>query len=288
MLNPVASARRAAKPPSSILIAGHYCHDTLLSNEGTHRALGGSAAYGSAILEALGEPFDVAAKVGADFLYAAQVLRPARVVAGRTSSFIDDYRGGERRDHVEAVCEPLYPEDLDGAYDVGIACAITGEVPLPTLRRIRQICRVVVADAQGLLREITPRGEVLLRPLDPEAARQLDVLKASRAEAELLDVTGLRKKLTLVVTNGARGCTVLTASSETHVPAFPAQEKDPTGAGDCFLAGFAVGLARGLDPLRAARIGAYCGARAVEQIGVPRLTALQAREALNAGLRVEG
>ena len=54
----------------------------------------------------------------------------------------------------------------------------------------------------------------------------------------------------------------------------------PTGAGDCFLAGFAAGLARGLDPLRAARIGAYCGARAVEQIGVPRLTKVQAAEAL--------
>jgi 1D-myo-inositol 3-kinase len=142
---------------------------------------------------------------------------------------------------------------------------------------------VVVADAQGLLREITPRGEVLLRPLDPEAARQLDVLKASRAESRLLDVDGLRRRLTLVITDGARGCTVLTASAETHVPAFPAQEMDPTGAGDCFLAGFAVGLARGLDPVRAARIGAYCGARAVEQIGVPRLTEEQAREALAQG-----
>ena len=264
----------------SILVAGHYCHDTLLNNAGTHRALGGSAAYASAILEALQEPYEVAAKVGADFLYAAEVLRPARVVAGPTSSFVDDYREGERRDHVEAVCEPLHPEDISGAYQVGIACAITGEVPLPTLRRIRQVCRVVVADAQALLREITPRGEVVLRPLYPEAASHLDYLKASRGEAALLDLPALRRRLTLIITDGARGCTLLTATSETHVAPFPADEKDPTGAGDCFLAGFAVGLARGLGPLRAARLGAFCGARAVEQIGVPRLTPAQAREAL--------
>ncbi len=266
-----------------ILVAGHYCHDTIVGNDGTHRALGGSAAYASAILEALGEPYEVAAKAGPDFLYAAQVRKQPRIVPGRTSSLVDDYRSGERRDRVEAVCEPLHPGDLHGSYDVGIACAITGEVPPPTLARIREICRVVIADAQGLLREITPRGEVLLRPLHPDAPRQLDYLKASRAEARLLDVAALRRSVTLLLTDGPRGCTVLTASGEAHVPAFPAEEKDPTGAGDCFLAGFAAGLARGLDPVRAARIGAWCGARAVEQVGVPHLTPAQAAEALRSG-----
>ncbi len=264
-----------------ILVAGHYCHDTLIGNDGVHRALGGSAAYASAILAALGEPHEVAAKVGEDFLY--RVARQPRVVKGRTTSFVDDYRSGERRERVEAVCEPLRPEDLQGSYDVGLACAVAGEVPPPALARIRQICRVVIGDAQGLLREITPAGEVVLRPLPPDAAASLDYLKASRAEAALLDVARLRRTLTLLVTDGPRGCTLLTAREEIHLPAFPAAEKDPTGAGDCFLAGFAAGIARGLEPARAARIGAYCGARAVEQVGVPRLTAAQALEAAACG-----
>jgi 1D-myo-inositol 3-kinase len=141
----------------------------------------------------------------------------------------------------------------------------------------------LLADAQGLLREITPSGDVLLRPLHRDATRQIDFLKASKSEAALLDVQDLRRKLTLIVTDGPRGCTLITSAAETHVPAFEAEEKDPTGAGDCFLAGFAAGLARGLDPLEAARIGAYCGARAVEQIGVPRLTEAQAAEAIRIG-----
>src|SRR3954469_25801493 len=233
-----------------ILVAGHYCHDTILSNAGTHRALGGSAAYASAIFGAFGEPYEVAAKAGPDFLYAAQVTKQPRIVPGqRTSSFVDDYRSGERRDHADAVCEPLFPEDLQGSFEVGIACAITGEVPPPTLARIREISRIVLADAQGLLREITPDGDVVLRPLHPDAPRQIDFLKASVSEAKLLDVGALRHRLVLIVTDGAHGCTVITRDSETHVPAFAAEERDPTGAGDCFLAGFAVGLARGLDPL---------------------------------------
>ncbi len=265
----------------SILVAGHYCHDTVLSNAGDHRALGGSAAYVSAVLQALGEPHEVAAKVGADFLYAGQVAKkPLVVQSARTTSFVDDYRSGERRERVLAVCEPLLPADLRGSYEVGMACAVAGEIPPETLARLRAICRVVVADAQSVLREITPQGEVRLVPLPPEAAAQLDVLKASKREAALLDVARLRTKLTLVVTDGARGCTVFTAREETHVPAFPAEERDPTGAGDCFLAGFAVGIARGLGPLRAARIGAFCGARAVEHIGVPRFTPEEVRAAL--------
>jgi len=256
-----------------ILVAGHYCHDTILSNAGTHRALGGSAAYASAVFDAFGEPYEVAAKAGPDFLYASQVTKQPKIVPGqRTSSFVDDYRFGERRDHADAVCEPLWPEDLHGTFDVGIACAITGEVPLQTLGRIRELSRIVLADAQGLLREITPSGDVVLRPLTPGAERHIDYLKASVSEAALLDIAGLRKTLTLIVTDGPRGCTLISRDGETLIPATEAKELDPTGAGDCFLAGFAVGLTRGLDPLESARLGSWCGARAVEQVGVPRIS----------------
>jgi 1D-myo-inositol 3-kinase len=257
-----------------ILIAGHYCHDVLLAKGGgVTRTLGGSAAYGAAIFDAFGEPFQVAAKVGADFLYASQVShQPAVVSAAKTTAFVDDYRGTERRERVEAVCESLSPKDLPaGPFALGLAFGVAGEVPLPVLARMRRICRLVLADAQSVLREILPSGEVRLRPLDRQAPQYLDYLKASRAEAGFLDLAQLRPCLRLLITDGARGCTLLDASNEIHIPSLPAAEKDPTGAGDCFLAGFALGLARGLRDEQAARLGAYCGARAVEQVGVPRL-----------------
>jgi 1D-myo-inositol 3-kinase len=262
-----------------ILVAGHYCHDTLVGNAGETRALGGSAAYASAILDALAEPHAVIAKVGSDFRYAAQVSHAPCVVAGRTTAFVDEYRAGERRQRVEAVAPPIEPSDLAGRFELGIACAVAGELPTRSLLRMRELCGLLVADAQALLRAISPSGEVTLRPADPAALEALDCLKASRHEAALLDVDALRERMTLLITDGARGCDLLGPHLRVHVPAFPAEEKDPTGAGDCFLAGFAAALLRSGDPVRAARAGACCGARAVEQVGVPRLTPAQASAA---------
>jgi 1D-myo-inositol 3-kinase len=213
----------------------------------------------------------VAAKAGADFRYGDRVTHPPRIVAGRTTSFVDDYRGPVRRERVEAVCEPLSPGDVpEGPFAVGLAFGVAGEVTLPVLRRMRAICSLVLADAQSVLREISPDGEVILRSPPPETFDHLEWLKASRAEAALLDIAGLRQRMGILVTDGASGSTIVTASGELHVPAVPAREVDPTGAGDCFLTGFAIGLARGWTPERAAALGAVCGALAVEHLGVPR------------------
>ena len=130
-----------------ILIAGHYCHDVPIAPDGSEtRTLGGSASYGSAILDAFGEPYEVAAKVGADFLYSAQVSKQPRVVSGRTTSFVDDYRGGERIERVDAVCEEL-TELPPGPFKVGLAFGVAGEVALPVLARMRKLCGLVLADA---------------------------------------------------------------------------------------------------------------------------------------------
>ena len=255
-----------------ILVVGHYCHDTLVRNASVHQVLGGSSAYASAILAALGEAHEVVAKVGDDFRYAHEVSRKPAVVPGRTTAFVDAYRGAVRTERVDAVAPAIEPEELCGTWDVGLACAIAGEIPLRTLQRLRQISRIVLVDAQSILREVTGRGEVVLRPPEPGATEAIDVLKASRDEAQVLDVAALRKRLTLIVTDGARGCTVLDREGQLSIAAYPAEEKDATGAGDCFLAGVAAGLARGLPVEEAARLGSWCGARAVEHVGVPRLS----------------
>jgi len=261
----------------SILVVGHYCHDTLAGNAGVHRALGGSAAYASAVLEALGEPHEVIAKVGADFLYGAEVVRKPLVVAGPTTAFVDDYRGGDRRERVEAVAASIEPEDLPTGFDIGLACAIAGELPLRTLKRLREVTHVLIADAQSILREISPSGEVMLRAPAQEALALIDVLKADRKEAAALDLRALPQTTTVLITDGARGCALVARHVEVRIDAFPAEEKDPTGAGDCFLAGLAAGLSRGFPPDQAARLGAWGGARAVEQVGVPRIDPAQAR-----------
>jgi sugar/nucleoside kinase (ribokinase family) len=73
----------------------------------------------------------------------------------------------------------------------------------------------------------------------------------------------------IVVTEGAAGCVVFTDESPqgVHVPGFPVEEVDPTGAGDCFDAGFLVRWLEGAHPVEAARFANACGALAVTRKG---------------------
>ncbi|MBZ0301995.1 MAG: carbohydrate kinase family protein, partial [Anaerolineae bacterium] len=71
----------------------------------------------------------------------------------------------------------------------------------------------------------------------------------------------------VVVTQGARGCTLYTGRETIEVPGFPVEEVDPTGAGDCFDAGFLVQWLAGASLVEAARFANACGALAVTRQG---------------------
>jgi len=71
----------------------------------------------------------------------------------------------------------------------------------------------------------------------------------------------------LVLKRGSRGCTVFSRDGRTDVPAFPIQEVDPTGAGDCFDAGFLCGQLDGKDPRESARLASAVGALNAQAFG---------------------
>lgn len=62
---------------------------------------------------------------------------------------------------------------------------------------------------------------------------------------------------------------------------------DPTGGGNAFLGGLAIGLARGKEVLDAAAWGSVAASFAIEQVGMPRVEVdEEGREVWN-GVRVE-
>ncbi len=61
---------------------------------------------------------------------------------------------------------------------------------------------------------------------------------------------------------GAEGCTVITGDERIEVAGYPVEAVDPTGAGDCFDAGFVVGLTEGLSLEECGRLANACGAAA--------------------------
>ncbi|MEI6157676.1 MAG: sugar kinase [Atribacterota bacterium] len=71
----------------------------------------------------------------------------------------------------------------------------------------------------------------------------------------------------VILKRGAEGSTVYTKTSQAEVPAFPVKEIDPTGAGDCFDAGFLVSLIKNRSLEESARYANAVGALAVTRKG---------------------
>lgn len=133
---------------------------------------------------------------------------------------------------------------------------------------------------QALIRTIDPKtGLVGLRNLDEtpfnDMLKDIHFLKAARNEALYIDIEKVRQKTCLIVTEGKNGSRIYSKDREIRVPAFPAIEVDPTGAGDSFLAGFSAGLYRGLPIDQAVLMGNFFGGLAVAQVGIPHFTAGQ-------------
>lgn len=70
-----------------------------------------------------------------------------------------------------------------------------------------------------------------------------------------------------VVTDGGNGAFVRFDGEEAHVPAFPCQPKDLTGAGDMFAGGFLYGITHGFAPAIAARGANYMSSKVISQVG---------------------
>jgi sugar/nucleoside kinase (ribokinase family) len=73
----------------------------------------------------------------------------------------------------------------------------------------------------------------------------------------------------LVVTQGARGCTVFVNGKHAqHFPALPRTQVDPTGAGDVFAAAFFIHLYETQDPWTSARFANQVAAISVTRPGL--------------------
>jgi len=79
--------------------------------------------------------------------------------------------------------------------------------------------------------------------------------------------TRTRDNALLFITFDRRGAIVVAGDQATPLPADPAVEVDPTGAGDTFCGATLAGLARGEDALTAARNAATLAARKIEHVG---------------------
>lgn len=270
--------------PRTALLVGHHCHDSILLVSGKHfQTLGGSVSYISSIFDVLGVQMSVVSKVGSDFAYSSLIRHQPIVVDGHlTTEFFADFSVGEERLlRTGNICEPILPRDicLGERYYLGLAVGIVGEISTDTLEKMADVSERLVVDVQALIRTIDPEtGLVVLRRLVEtpfyRLLSRISFLKAAQDESPYIDIEAVKQKTCVIVTEGEFGCTVYCGDRTFKVPAFEANEVDPTGAGDSFLAGFSAGLYQGFSVEKAASMGNYFGALAVGQVGVPKFSVL--------------
>jgi sugar/nucleoside kinase (ribokinase family) len=103
----------------------------------------------------------------------------------------------------------------------------------------------------------------LLLPSAEDLMHLLPGLDERQAVARLLAAG----RSMVVLKKGARGASLHATDLDLEMPAFPAQEVDPTGAGDCFGGTFVGCLAQDIAPARALRLATAAGALAVTRKG---------------------
>jgi tagatose kinase len=138
---------------------------------------------------------------------------------------------------------------------------------------------VDIVKAQGGTISFDPnvRKEMLSRPEMREAlghlldladvflpsGHEVTLLTRTTNEADAIDELFERGVREIVVKRGRDGCSHFDGANVIHLPAFPVEEIDPTGAGDCFGATYIACRMQGMDAPHALRYASASGARAV-------------------------
>lgn len=120
-----------------------------------------------------------------------------------------------------------------------------------------------VEEARAAFAPFITAADVLI----PTADELTALTRTSSIDAAVERLLSDKPQRVIVVTHGADGCTVYTQHGAQHVPGFSVEEVDPTGAGDCFDAGFLSGWLNDAPLTDAARFANACGALAVTRQG---------------------
>lgn len=254
------------------LVVGHVVQDVVPGGY----TVGGTATYSSITARNLGRRPGIVTRLAPDFVW-PEVLHDIaveRIPSAHTTTFHNVYHEGRRQQFLLGVADPLQPEDVPEAW-----CRVPIVHLGPLVRELDARFpglfphSLVGVTPQGWLRQWDSSGRVRMRPWEeaPEILPHVNVLVLS--EEDLNGNVGLmdeyvRLTQIAVMTQGPRGCVVFTSGMERQIPGFPAQEVDPTGAGDVFAAAFLVRLQETQDPFEAARFANCTASFCVEAPGV--------------------
>ena len=229
-----------------------------------------ASADSLAVREAPGVPENASAPPGSELDGVAIHLLASPV----NTTFVNIYRDGTRTQVLETRAGPINVSDLPPAWsEVPIVLLGPIAAELPPGWAVQFPDSLMGITPQGWMRKWDSSGHV--SPARWEGAESF----LRRADAVILsrdDVGGddayiaelARQTRMLLVTDGWHPVILHHAGARYNVPVRPAQEVDPTGAGDVFATAFLVRLAETGDPLVAAHFATAVASMSVEGPGM--------------------
>ena len=271
----------------TLLTVGHVTYDAY----GSDSLPGGSVYYAGLTWRALGGEARIVTAAGEDFDTRAELpgVEVRALPATETTRFINHYtRGpqtGERQQIIAAQAAAVPPQALPHGWkgaDVLFLAPVLDEVDLTAWRRAVS-SRWVAVGLQGWLKARgsstgSPDHHRVVRSKWPGDTKRLSSLMEGvdilfLSDEDMGDDSTLLSRLVdhvpmLVLTHGPRGCRIYSNGESAHVGVYrPHPDRpavDPTGAGDCFAAGFLYAIARGAEGVDAARLGAAAASIVIE------------------------
>ena len=270
----------ATQTRPELLIIGHVSRDLV----GEHASLGGPAAFAARAAAAMGIDTAVVTMAPDRFPLMAPLRNDPRIqlrahACPQETVFALDYSQAVRSISLIHRAPVLRPRHIPRAWRNIPVCYIAPAIGECDRRVVAALgAQQVVVGAQGWLRHTGSHG--LLKPtvademLHPPANVSAMVFsELDHPDADAIAEQVARRGVVVVLTRGRAGATLISATQREHIPAFAAQEVDPTGAGDVFGVVFTLARARGHSLRTAALHGAKAAAKVVEGPGLGNLTA---------------
>jgi 1D-myo-inositol 3-kinase len=275
---------QALKTLPELLILGHVTRDLIRGDT----RLGGSASFAARVAATLGIETALVTVAPEDFALMAPLRTLPRlsihlVPSTTVTEFELDYSGPRRRVILRGMAPPLAIDDVPEAWrdaPMTYVANVAGECGRALIEGLRS--RVICSELQGWLRKPGATGAV-----EPTVAPEIETPPKSLgaavfSEEDHPDAERLAEHLAgcgliVALTRSSRGATLRQGAERWDIPASPAVEVDPTGAGDVFGIALTVALSRGAPAPEAGRAAAAIAARVVEGPGLGNLTPADAR-----------